>query len=402
VDRAEKLLRSLRRPGPRGVDGLIAAGFTVLLQAELWAGETYQGSAAFPGSKLATAPFLLVMSVALAWRRSRPIASLLAVMGAIAAQSLLTGGMEAAGGFAIVLISVYSAAAYGDSIWLTVAAAGAALAIHAVEDPYVKAAGDALFAPAFAAVGVLLGLAAHSRGVRSRVLAERAERLEREGAEKVRLAIHEERAAIARELHDLVAHGVSLMVVQAEAGQTVSKPDERSHEVFRGIERTGRETMGEMRRLLRVLREDESEPLQPQPRLQQVDELVERCAEAGVAVELSVQGQRRQLSPGLDLCAYRVIQEGLTNTIKHSSTESARVLIRYLGGALELTVADEGGGARRPTHGDGEPGYGLAGMRERVSIFDGELQAGPTDAGGFELVARLPVGAGEAGWRSAS
>jgi signal transduction histidine kinase len=218
---------------------------------------------------------------------------------------------------------------------------------------------------------------------------ERAERAEREREERARLAVAEERARIARELHDIVGHSVSVMTVQAAGVRSLLEPDqEREREALQVVEQTGREALAEMRRLVGVLRRPEEAPaLAPQPSLEHLDKLVEQAREAGLPVQLRVEGEPVQLATGLDLTAYRLVQEGLTNALKHARAKHAEVLVRYDDGHVELTVSDDGSG-----DGGGESGgHGLVGMRERISVYGGELEVGPRPEGGFRLRARLPV-----------
>jgi signal transduction histidine kinase len=218
---------------------------------------------------------------------------------------------------------------------------------------------------------------------------ERAARAERSREVEARLAVAEERARIARELHDVVGHSVSVMTVQAAAARRQLLPEqERPREALLVVERTGREALAEMRRMVDVLRRPEEAPaLAPQPSLEYLDKLVEQAAEAGLRVELHVQGDPVQLPAGVDLTAYRFVQEGLTNAIKHARAQRADVLVRYENGHVELTVSDDGRGG-----GDGpKGGHGLVGMRERVSVYGGELEAGPRPQGGFALRARIPL-----------
>jgi signal transduction histidine kinase len=218
---------------------------------------------------------------------------------------------------------------------------------------------------------------------------ERAERLEREREEQARIAVAEERARIARELHDIVGHSVSVMTVQAAGVRSLLRPEqEREREALEIIEQTGREALAEMRRLVGVLRRPEEGPaLAPQPSLEHVEKLVSQARESGLPVKLRVEGDPVQLPAGVDLTAYRLVQEGLTNAIKHARAENAEVIVRYGDGQVELTVSDDGAG-----DGDGvKGGNGLVGMRERVSVYGGELDAGPRPEGGFRLHATLPV-----------
>jgi signal transduction histidine kinase len=218
---------------------------------------------------------------------------------------------------------------------------------------------------------------------------ERATRAEREREERARLAVSEERARIARELHDVVGHSVSVMTVQASAVRRLLEPDqERERAALLVVEQTGREALAEMRRMVGVLRRPEEAPaLAPQPSLEQLERLVEQAREAGLPVELRIEGAPKQLPTGVDLTAYRLVQEGLTNALKHARAQRAEVVVRYSDGHVELTVSDDG-----PGGGDGDKGgHGLVGMRERVSVYGGELEAGPRPEGGYRLRARLPV-----------
>ncbi len=218
---------------------------------------------------------------------------------------------------------------------------------------------------------------------------ERAARAEREREERAQLAVAEERTRIARELHDIVGHSVSVMTVQASAVRRLLLPEqEREREALEIVEQTGREALAEMRRLVGVLRRPEEAPaLAPQPSLEHLDKLVEQVREGGLPVELRVEGTVIPLSPGVDLTGYRLVQEGLTNAVKHAGAAGAEVLVRYSDGEVEIVVSDDGDGS-----GDGEKGgHGLVGMRERVAVYGGELEAGPRPEGGYALRARLPL-----------
>ena len=218
---------------------------------------------------------------------------------------------------------------------------------------------------------------------------ERAARAEREREERARDAVVEERARIARELHDVVGHSVSVMTVQASGVRRLLRPDQhREREALLVVEQTGREALAEMRRMVGVLRRPEEAPaLAPQPSLDHLDRLVEQAREAGLPVELRVEGDTVQLPAGVDLTAYRLVQEGLTNAIKHSRATRAEVLVHYRDGQIELVVSDDGPGGGGGDRG----GHGLVGMRERVSVYGGDLEAGPRPEGGYRLRARLPL-----------
>lgn len=205
-------------------------------------------------------------------------------------------------------------------------------------------------------------------------------------------AVAEERTRIARELHDVVAHAVSVIVLQARGGRRVLDDDPAdAREAFDTIEQTGKEALAEMRRLLGLLRADDEElALAPQPSLGQLDRLAAQVREAGLPVEVAIEGEPRELPPGVDVSAYRIVQEALTNALRHAGPARARVLVRYGEDELELEITDDGPGV---TNGDGG-GHGLVGIRERVAVYGGDLRAGARTEGGYALRARLPLTGG--------
>jgi len=206
-------------------------------------------------------------------------------------------------------------------------------------------------------------------------------------------AVVEERTRIARELHDIVGHSVSVMTVQTSGVRRLVRPEqEQEREALLAVERTGREALAEMRRVVGALRGPNGEPtLAPQPSLSRVDALVAHARETGLPVDLEIEGDPVTLPAGVDLTAYRLVQEGLTNAIKHAAAGHAEVHVRYDDGHVEIEVCDDGRGADGAGPASGGGGHGLVGMRERVSIYGGELDAGPRAEGGFRLRARLPV-----------
>ena len=234
-----------------------------------------------------------------------------------------------------------------------------------------------------------IGFGVGRKSVEADEARQRALRAEHEREERARTAVAEERARIARELHDVVGHSVSVMTVQASGVRRLLRPEqEREREALLVVERTGREALAEMRRMVGVLRRPEEGPaLAPQPSLEHLERLVEQAGEAGLRVELRVEGDAVNLPAGVDLTAYRLVQEGLTNAIKHARATRAEVLVHYGDGHLEVVVSDNGSGVG---NGDGG-GHGLVGMRERVSVYGGELDAGPQPGGGYRLRARLPL-----------
>jgi signal transduction histidine kinase len=239
-------------------------------------------------------------------------------------------------------------------------------------------------------VAWLIGFAFSGASRQAEEARERARRAEREREERARFAVSEERTRIARELHDVVGHSVSVMTVQASAVRRLLKPEqEREREALLIVEQTGREAMAEMRRMVGVLRRPEEAPaLAPQPSLEHLDKLVEHARESGLPVTLKIEGDAVQLPAGVDLTAYRLVQEGLTNALKHARATNAEVLVRYSNGFVELSVTDDGSG----DGGGDSGGHGLVGMRERISVYGGNLEAGPRPEGGYRLCATLPVG----------
>ena len=230
-------------------------------------------------------------------------------------------------------------------------------------------------------------------------LEARAARLEREREEQATRATLEERARIARELHDVIAHNVSVMVVQASAGEDVFDSDPgRAREALAAVASTGRDALNELRRLLGVIRpgEEEEPSFAPQPGVGRLDELIEQVSDTGLAVEVSVDGKVRELPEGISLCVYRIIQEALTNTLKHAAATRAQVNLRYGADELTVRVTDDGRGITEAGANGSAGGQGLIGMRERVALFGGELQAGPSADGGYCVSARLPVADGSA------
>jgi signal transduction histidine kinase len=249
--------------------------------------------------------------------------------------------------------------------------------------------GDFVFSNVLFAVVWIVGFSLGRKFEEADEAKERAARAEREREQQARTAVAEERARIARELHDVVGHSVSVMTVQASGVRRLLRPDQdREREALLVVERTGREALAEMRRMVGVLRRPEEAPaLAPQPSLNHLNRLVDQAREAGLPVELRIEGEAIQLPAGIDLTAYRLVQEGLTNVVKHAEATRAEVLVNYGDGYLEVTVRDDGKGLG---NGDGG-GHGLVGMRERVSVYGGEIDAGPQTGGGYRLRAKLPL-----------
>jgi signal transduction histidine kinase len=378
-----------RRRALQWADWLLALLLAGSAQYELWVDPFYEQAS---GTRWAHAVFLLLATLPLAWRRRAPLAVLVLVLVSISAQSLLLDDWTSFQPFVAVVVAVYSLGAHGQ---LRTAIVGAAIAA-AVILPYQVVSvvqggklsdlpGPLIVLGAAWLVGRLVG----GGRLEALRLRDRAAELERERDEQARLAVEQERARMARELHDIVAHAISLIVVQARAGRrTLPGEAAPTRESLDTIEQTGRQALAEMRRLVAMLRaEGEAPALAPQAGLRQLDTLVAQVSEAGLPVELEVEGEPTELPPGIDLAAYRVVQEALTNALKHAGPATARVMVRYRPEELEVEVVDTGSG----TVSAGEAGHGLVGMKERISLYGGEIEAGREHARGFAVRARLPL-----------
>jgi len=376
----------MRLPRRLASDGGVALALAGLALVEIWLpGAPWVGEVT--GARGWLTVTALGATLPLAWRRRRPLAVVAAVFAALAAQSLLTDPVEGLSAIVAAALAVYSAAA-----WLPrrPALTGLGLAVAAIA-PFAGDATDAAFAAILAGFAWLTGRTVRRSRARAAELEEALGLLERERAANAALALAAERARIARELHDVVGHSMSVMVLQAGAVRRLLAPaqaDERA--ALAAVEATGREALGDVRRVLGMLRRDEpgDSPAVPE-RLAHLEALVEQVRQAGLPVTLTVEGTPTRLPPGLDLSAYRIVQEALTNALRHAGPASATVMVRYRPGAVELEVADDGRGVNGR---DPAGGNGLVGMRERALLFGGELSAGPAAAGGFVVRARLRVG----------
>jgi signal transduction histidine kinase len=276
----------------------------------------------------------------------------------------------------------------GVEAWLGLAAVLGGAAVVVYNDPSHGAA-EFFFVPLLFSIGWLAGYALRERAEQAEAAEVRATQAERERETAARIAVAEERARIARELHDIVAHAVSVMVLQVGAVRH-KLPDalEQDGEALRGVEQTGRTALADMRRLLGAMRSDgEDAELAPHPGLDRLESLVGEIGSAGLPVGLQVEGEAFPLPPAIDLSAYRIVQEGLTNALKHSGAGHADVTIRYRPDEVQIEVRDDGSGLAQS---DGL-GHGLVGIRERVKIYGGEMSAGTAPGGGFVLRTRLPI-----------
>ena len=362
---------------PLKLDWALAALLTIVLELEIWLG----GGAA--GEQLAAALLGALVTAAVAVRRRYPT-SVGVTAGFVAVvlsavwkpPSLISWGIA-------WLCCMYALAVWAQPRRFAVGLTAIAVVMFASAAlPGARARSTVSFGVVMLAVVLLVRRVVGDRE-------RRAQLAERERDVAAREAVVEERARIARELHDAIAHNVSMMVVQAGAERRVLEAENgTTREVLETIERVGRGALTEMRRLVGMLRSDTGKPLTPQPGLDDLPTLVGQVREAGLPVELHVEGEPRELPVGIELSAYRIVQEALTNALKHAGDAHASVRVRYGVDSLELEVVDDGGGAPALVSGGG---HGLVGMRERVALYGGTLDAGRRQSGGFAVRVLLPI-----------
>jgi signal transduction histidine kinase len=368
------------------VDAAIAAAFVVAGQLVAW--KVIQDSNVSPhGSQLGqSALYLCFDALVFFWRRA-PIPALVAMAPIGIVQTWLGGTSSFLAGFVAVIFVLFGVASRKPLRVGLAAAAFALLTLVGIINRSVDLhyGSELPFSIVIIAIAVSLGTAMQLRHAQARNALARADRLE---AERERV-LEEERARIARELHDVIAHSVSVMIVQAGAARlTLNGEAGQATEALLSVERAGRQALDEMRRLLGMLRQGHGEPqLTPQPGLGDVERLVEQVRAAGLDVRVEVEGAPVPLAPGVDLSAYRIVQEALTNTLKHAHARSARLRLRYEGDAVAIEVLDDGRGGT-----PGGTGHGIVGMRERVELYRGTFEADAPSGGGFRVHARLPVG----------
>ncbi|MFB9522680.1 MULTISPECIES: sensor histidine kinase [Streptomyces] len=347
---------------------------------------------------------ILLMCLTVALRRRVPERMLILAIATGLLQVAL--GIEPNPSNFAMLVIVYTVAANG-ARWASRLALGASLCAATISQLRWPVEKNDATAPIVFAVFLtvpfllawVLGDSLRTRRAYFAQLEERASRLEREREAQAKVAVAAERARIARELHDVVAHNVSVMIVQADGAAYVmdASPDQ-AKQALETISTTGRQALAEMRRLLGVLRSGEapeSGEYVPQPDVQQIEDLVEQVRTAGLTVDFRVEGTARPLPSGVELTAYRIVQEALTNTRKHGGPDAgASVRLVYFDDGLGLLVEDDGRGAAQELYEDGGAdgqGHGLIGMRERVGMVGGTLDAGPRPGGGFRISALLPL-----------
>jgi signal transduction histidine kinase len=378
----------VRRLDPVRVDYLVAGALLVALEVQIW-------TTVHEYARGVHAVTAVVVVAAVAVRRHWPLQVLVVVtVGAGVTLALYGSRIEGQGGplalIAMVLL-FYGSGAFvpGLRSWIGL---GLGLGFAAiVSRPRTSLPATLFGGTAFVVLPWVVGRSRRAAASRERASRELAEELDAARELHVRTAALGERVRLAREIHDVIAHSVSVMVIQAAGARIVMDSDPLRADVsLRSVERAGREALAEMRRLLGVLADgEELRMLAPQPGLEDLDELVSSTRSAGLNASIRVEGAPVAVSAGLSLCAYRVVQEALTNALKHAGPTKAEVNVRWSEDALELQVTDAGRGASVPVTGPG--GHGIDGMRERAALHGGNLYAGPAPGGGFIVRARIPL-----------
>jgi signal transduction histidine kinase len=370
----------------RATDLLVALALALAIQAEVW----IWWVADEQGPKPLAALFGLALAVPLIWRRTRPLPSLVAVVAVYVAWIAGAPPRGSLMPYLVVLVAAYSVAAHDSPrrSWIGLALTVAAEVLLVVRTTNDLA--DYAFILSFLLGAWLAGRGMRVRQQRADELFARAVRAEVEREKRARAAVAEERGRIARELHDIISHSVSVMVVQAGAAEQVLDSDrDQVRRSLLAIQQTGRDARLELRRLLGVLRTgtDERPDHAPQPGLAELPALADQLRGSGLELTVTVEGTPHPVPAGLDLAAYRIAQEAVTNAVKHSGARRADVVVRWSRDAVRIEVDDDGAGPD-----GGGDGFGLTGMRERAALYGGQLEHGRRPGGGFRVVARLPLG----------
>jgi signal transduction histidine kinase len=384
--------RGIAAIDPHAIDAAIALALTAAALAILLARNGDDGT--FRANDFLGTGLILLQTLPLAARRVYPLGVAVVIAVAIGLHAAIGYEMVQPGTFAS-LVATYGVASLCDIRRALVGAAVAAVAIVLFFTTYRGGYGavDGLSTAGTWAIAWLFGVFIRIRGQQAEAAGEHAALLERDHDLRARAAVAEERARMARELHDIVGHALNVIVIQAGgARRALDARPQVARDALASIETAGREALSDMERMLGVLHAaGEAMPaLGPQPGIAQVDALAAQVSDAGLAVEVVREGTSRELAASMELSAYRIVQEALTNALKHAAASRARVVLRYSRDALEVEVSDDGLGARG-AGGSVSGGRGIVGMRERVALFDGELETGNAPGGGYRVRARLPV-----------
>lgn len=362
---------------------------------EIWVDPVIEPPPSFPGPAGIHTVGVLVLSAGLLFRRQAPGIALAAVLADAVLEWSYGPDTVSLTAFAGMLLAFYSVGAHRDLRGAALLLGAGLLVLLAIDvADVIRDEGSLLDAAGeypFVLVAWGAGVAVRNLRTRAGQLETRVDVLARERDEKAREAAADERARIARELHDVVAHSVSTMVLQTSgARQVLRSHTDEADEAMRSVELTGRQALRELRRMLGILRTDDRPRLDPQPGVVDIEPLVSQMRDAGLPVALELVGTPVALAPGFDLTAYRIVQEALTNVLKHAGPVETGVQVCFGAEALELVIHNARPDSP-PTRNGGDPGHGLIGMRERVALYGGTVRAVPDEGGGFTVDARLPL-----------
>ncbi|GAA2392792.1 sensor histidine kinase [Dactylosporangium salmoneum] len=397
--RVESEARAWLRRRPAGLlpDALFALAIAGFAQVNL----VFQLDNSTPyGPMPAVASSTLVATSVLALRRVTPLATAVLVAVAVAGPMLVTPlTVTLWGDFLPILVASYSVARHSERARALIGAAAivAGLVVVFLRNPESLTAGNLPFVAVPLAACLIAGRVLRARARSQSDDRARAQQLEAEREGAIQAALAEERARIARELHDIVAHCVSVMVVQAGAAEDLLDRDpQRARAPLQSVQETGQQAVGELRRMLGLLRGERARlALKPQPGTADLADLVEHMAGIGLPVELAVEGPSRPLPPGVDLTVYRIVQEALTNALKHAAPTTAHVVLHYDDQSVRVSVRDTGRTDGPGRAGADRVGHGLIGMHERVGLYGGTLEAAAVPGAGFSVTARLPLQAAQ-------
>jgi len=342
----------------------------------------------WPEPRWASAALGMTSAAFLAVRRGCPLVSFTGVLGPLAVAYVVLGHYETGSSLLVALVAAYSAGAYGRNLPFALALLAGFAATTGLGQPAREAVPDLLWTLAALSLPLAVGLTARRLRGRVRSAEHRADLLKREQQALAEAVADEERRRIARELHDVISHGLGVVVLHAGAAEQVLDSDPgKAREALGLIRATGQEAIAELGTLVGLMRDESRPERHPQPTLGDIGRLVATTGSAGLAVRLRTEGRERDLPASVELNAYRVVQEGLTNALKHAGRAEVRVVLRYRDDAVEVEIADDGTG-RSPGPGAHR---GLIGLRERVAVFGGRFEAGPDPRGGWKVSASFPT-----------
>jgi signal transduction histidine kinase len=372
-----------RPPIPPPFDLALAAGLTALGQWEAW-------TTTLSGSQPLRAACVALVTVPVALRRTAPVTAMWIGASGLVIEGLAMDAMNSLAELLAGLALAYAVARYApvERAVLAIPPLVLGIVVHRVASPGSRSAVDVIFDVVFVTAAWSIGAAARSRHLRAEQAELRAEQVEAGRAAAEREAALAERLRIARELHDIVAHALGVIAVQAGAAEAVMERDpDEARTTIASIRERARDSVVEMRGVLGVLRESEN-GRGPQPTLHELPALVERARAGGLEVELVIEGPERSLAPSVELSAYRIVQEALTNVTRHARATHVSVRLRFEPHSLAIEVTDDGRGPDGDTRGSG---LGLVGVRERATLLGGTFEAGPREGGGYALRAELPL-----------